>query len=89
VLHHDDGVDAEDVGRQRQAAQHVVGDPAAGVADHMGLAEVQPEGGEDVDAGVHAGDDGEVAARSGIGDVGPRRGVAGVGGDEAVDLTHG
>ena len=33
----------------------VVGDHAAGVAQHVHLAEVQPEEGEDVDARVHAG----------------------------------
>ena len=48
-----------------EAAQHVVGDAPAGVADHVRLAEVQAEHGEHVDAGVHAGDDGEVPARRG------------------------
>ena len=63
VLHDDDRVDAEQVDRHRQAAQHVVGDPASRVADDVGVAEVQTEGGVHVDAVVHARDHGQPAAR--------------------------
>ena len=73
---------------QGQAAQDVVGDPPAGVADDVGLAQVQAERGEHVDAGVHAGDHGQVPARSGVGHVGAGGGVALVGGEQPVDLSH-
>ena len=88
VLHDDDRVDAEHVARQRQAAQHVVGDPPAGVADDVRLAEVQTEHGEHVDAGIHAGDHGEPAQRLGVAEVSAGRGVARVGAEEAIDLVH-
>ena len=45
----------------RQRADHVVGDDAAGVAQHVRLAVAEAERGEDVEAGVHAGDDRQVA----------------------------
>ena len=62
VLHHHRGVHPENAARKSQAPQHVVGHPAPGVADHVGLPEVQAQHGEDVDACVHAGDDGEPAS---------------------------
>src|SRR6202012_1944178 len=65
VLHDDHRVDPEDVGGQGQAPQDVVGHPAAGVADDVGLPQLQAADGEDVDAGVHAGDDGQVEAGPG------------------------
>ena len=37
VLHDDDGVDPEHLARQRQAAQDVIGDSAAGIANDVGL----------------------------------------------------
>ena len=74
--------------RERQAAKHVVGHPAAGVADHVGLAEVQPEDGEHVDAGVHAGEHGEPPSGAGVEHAGAGRGVALVGREEPVDLSH-
>ena len=40
VLHHYHGVHPEHVGGQRQAAQHVVGDSSARVAQYVGFAEV-------------------------------------------------
>src|SRR5205085_9344074 len=79
---------AEDVARQRQAAKDVGGDAPAGVPDDVGVAEVQAEDGEHVDAGVHAREDGEVSARAGVVHVGARRGVALVGGEESADLRH-
>ena len=65
MLHDDDGVDAEDVAGERQAPEHVVGHPPARVAQHVCLAEVEPERGEHVDAGVHARHDGQVPGRAG------------------------
>ena len=79
VLHHHRRVHAEDAAREREAAQDVLGDPSAGVADHVGLAEVQAQHGEDVDAGVHARDDGEVATGPGVRDVGTCGGIGLVG----------
>ncbi len=89
VLHDDGGVDPEDMAREGEAAQDVVGDPSTCVADHVCFPEVQAQGGEHVDAGVHAGDYGQLTARAGIGHVGSGRGVATVGGQEVVDLRHG
>lgn len=83
VLHDDHGVDAEDVARESKAAQHVVGDPAAGVSDDVGFAKMEPERGKNVDSGVHAGDDGEVAPGTWVRHVLPGRGVALVSAEEA------
>jgi hypothetical protein len=47
----------------RQRADHVVGDDAAGVAQDVGLALAEAERGEDVEARVHAGDDRQVPLR--------------------------
>ena len=88
VLHHDDGVDAEHVRAEGEAAQDVLGDAATGVADDVRLAEVEAERREDVDASVHARDDGEVTARTGVGDVRSRRGVGVVRVEQASDLGH-
>jgi hypothetical protein len=49
---------------------------------------MQPEGGKDINSGIHAGDDGHALAGSWIGDVGPGVGVALVGGKELIDLCH-
>ena len=57
---------AEDLDRHDQRPQHVVGDPPAGVADDVGVAEVQAEQGVDVEAGVHTGHHGQAADRHGI-----------------------
>ena len=88
VLHHDDGVDAEHMDRQRQTAQHVVGHPTTGVADDVRLTEVQAKGREHVDASVHARDDGEPPTRSWISDVCPCGGVPLVGLEQPADLCH-
>src|SRR5690606_7888286 len=77
--------------RQRERPQDVVGDDAAGVADEVHLAERQAQGGEQVEAGVHAGHDRgppgrpgrrQVAAGAGRVEGGGERGV---GGDQLVD----
>ena len=46
-----------------QGADLVIGDDTARVADDMRFAFVQPEHAVDVQPGVHAGDDGDVARR--------------------------
>ena len=88
VLHDDDGVDAEHVARERQAAQHVVGHPPACVADHVRLAELQTERREHVDAGVHARDHREVAGRARVGRSGALDRMGLVGGQEPCYLGH-
>ena len=88
VLHHHDRVDAEHVGGKGQTPEHVVGHSAASIADHVCLPEVEPNDSKHVDAGVHTGDDGQAAPRTGGGDVGPRRRVRLVGGEEPSDLGH-
>ena len=55
---------AEQPLRDRQRADHVVGDHAAGVAQHVRLAVAEAERGEDVEAGIHAGNDRQLAARA-------------------------
>ncbi len=70
VLHHHHVLDTEHVAGEGQAAQHVVGHPAPGVADDMRFTEMQAEHSEHVDAGVHARDHGQAASRAGVGDVG-------------------
>ena len=62
VLHQDDGVDPEHVRGQRQAAQDVVGDASAGVAQHDRVAELETEHGQHVDPSVHAREHGKAAA---------------------------
>ncbi len=89
VLHDDDGVDPEHLTRQGQTAQDVFGHPTPGIADHVGFTEVEAEDGEHIDAGVHAGHDGQVPARAGVGHVGPGGGVSLVGLEEFRDLAHG
>ena len=61
VLHDDHCVDAEHVTRHGQAPKNVIGHSSPGVSDDMGLTELQAERGEDIDTGIHARDDGEVA----------------------------
>ena len=49
--------------RDRERADHVVGDHPAGVAQDVRLAVLEPERGEDVESRVHAGDDREPQRR--------------------------
>jgi len=58
----------------RERADDVVGDHAAGVAQHVDLPEVRPEQGEDVDSGVHARHDGGVQRGRHREPLGARRG---------------
>ena len=55
--HHRPG--AEEALGQHQRADDVVGDDAAGVAEDMGVTRLEPEQPDGVDAGVHAGHDGD------------------------------
>ena len=71
-----------------KAPQHIVGHPAAGVADHERFTEMQAEGGEHVDAGVHARDHREAPTGAGISDVRTGRGVSLVGVEKVGDLRH-
>jgi len=88
VLHHHDRVDPENVAGQGEAAQDVFGHPPSRIADHVGLAEVEPQSGEHIDPGIHTGQHGDVAPRAGIGHVGACRGIAFVGGKQLGDLAH-
>ena len=89
VLHHDNRGDAQGMARQGQAAKDVLGHPAAGIADHVGIAEVEAQGGEHVDACVHAGHDCKVPPGFGIGDSEVFVDVVAVGVDQPPDLGHG
>ena len=81
VLHHHDGLGAEHMRGDRQAAHDVGRDAPPGIADHVGIAEVQPEDREHVDTGVHAGDDGHLAARALVVDLS-------AGGGDGVRIEH-
>jgi hypothetical protein len=65
VLDQGDVTDAEHVHRHGQRPEDVLGQPGAGVAQDMRLAEVEADHVEGVDARVHAGHDGQLAARHG------------------------
>ena len=76
--------------RDRQRADHVVGDDAAGVAQHVRLAVAQPERGEDVEPRVHAGDDRQLPARLHVEvPVGQELGEGAVVRQQLVDRVHG
>ena len=72
-----------------EGADDVVGHDAAGVPDDVRLAQLEPEHGEDVQAGVHAGHDDQLPLGRGC----ETRlmevlRVVGVGGNEVVDGAH-
>src|SRR5690606_34987530 len=75
--------------RLHQRPQHVVGDAGARVAHHVGVTGLEAEDRQRVDAGVHAGDHGEVTARRcrevSEGEV---RGIASVGVDDVGEGVH-
>ena len=79
---------AEQALADRQGPDLVVGDDAPGVADHVRLALVQAEGAVDVEAGVHAGQDGDVLGRGQGQRAGEGLGVAGVVGEQFVGDGH-
>ena len=56
-------VDAEEVRREHERAQHVVGHTGAGVAQDLRVARLQPEHRQRLDPRVHAGQDGESPGR--------------------------
>ena len=63
VVDEDDLLGAEQVLGDREGADLVVGHHAAGVADHVGVALGQPEDPVRVEAGIHAGQDGDLLGR--------------------------
>ena len=63
VVDQDDLVGAESPLRDRERADHVIGDHSAGVSKHVRLAPLQPERREDVEPGIHARDDREPQRR--------------------------
>src|SRR6266568_2462684 len=67
----------------------VVGDDPAGVADHVGLAVAEAEQPVDVEAGVHACDDGKVRGRRHRQRAAEALRIAGVVGQVLVDSSHG
>ena len=56
-------VDAEQVRREHERAQHVVGDAGAGVAEDLRVARLEAEHSQRLDARVHAREDGEPLGR--------------------------
>jgi hypothetical protein len=88
VLHNDNGVNAEHVTRKRQAPKHVVGHSPSRVSDDVGLAEMQPEGREHIDASVHASDDCESSAWARVGDIGTSGRISLIAGKKPADLSH-
>jgi hypothetical protein len=62
VMNHQDRVRAEQPLGDDERAQGILCDATAGVADHVGIAQVQAEEGERFEPRVHAGHDGEVAS---------------------------
>jgi len=58
----DDLFGSQQVLRDRQRADRVVGNDATGVADHVGVPLGQPEDPVGVEAGVHAGEHGDALA---------------------------
>lgn len=88
VLHHNDGVDAQNVTRKSEAAKDVVGDPPARITYDMGFAKMKAERGEHVDPRIHACDDREPTGWVSVGHVDMRRRVFLVGGEELSDLSH-
>jgi hypothetical protein len=89
VLHHHDRADSENLAGKGKATQNVVGHPSAGIADDMGFTQVESKSGEHINSGIHAGDNGHVLARTGIGHIGPGSRVALIGTEEVRDLGHG
>ena len=65
VVDEHDAAGAERALADGQGADDVVGDHAAGVADGVAVAELQAERVVQVEPGVHAGDDGDLAVRGG------------------------
>ena len=90
VLHDADTVDTEQVRREHESAQHVVGDPGARVADDLRVARREPEHRERLDARVHARDHGEPPAGNGLGSPASlnRGGVGAVGAQDVVEHVH-
>jgi hypothetical protein len=63
VVDEDDLLGAEQALGDRQRADLVVGDHAAGVADDVRIALVEPQDAQRVDPGVHAGHDRDLLGR--------------------------
>ena len=66
VVDEHDGAGAQRALADGQRADGVVGDHAAGVADGVAVAQLQAERLVQVDAGVHAGDDGDLQDGPGV-----------------------
>jgi len=65
VVDHHDLAGPEQALRYQQRADHVLGDHPSRVPDDVGLALLEPERAVHVEAGVHAGHDGDRAKRPG------------------------
>jgi hypothetical protein len=66
VLNEDDVLGPEAALRDGKRANHVITDDSAGVADDVGLTEIQTKRSEDVKARVHAGDNREMPRRADV-----------------------
>ena len=91
VVDEEDLLGAQQVLADRQGADRVLGDQAAGVADDVRLARGEPQGREDVYARVHAGHDGDLLLPLGR-QAAPGEnlgGVGGVAGDKSLGGGHG
>jgi hypothetical protein len=85
-----DPVDAEQVHAQHERLHGLLVDPTTGVAEDLGVARLQAQEAERVDARVHAGHDGHTGLRDTI-EAGEREvgGVRLVGSEKIVEVTHG
>ena len=91
VVDEEDLLGAQQVLADRQGADRVLGDQAAGVADDVRLARGEPQGREDVHARVHAGHDRDLLRPLGR-QAAPGEnlgGVGGVAGDKSLGDGHG
>jgi hypothetical protein len=74
----------------REQAYDVVTDDSAGVADDVGMARLESQSAEDVQPGIHAGDDGQSPRRPCVEMTdGKALDEATVVGEELVDAGHG
>jgi hypothetical protein len=74
VRDHHQAVDAEQVRRDHERRQDLVGDARAGIAKDLRVARLEPEHRERVDPRVDAGQDGEPARRASV-EAGPLEGL--------------
>ena len=82
-----DALDAEQVDAEHQRLERLGRDPAAGVAEDLGVAGLQPDHPQRVDPGVHAGHDRDAGVRDAV-EAGQLEagGEVAVGGEQVVEV---